>query len=96
MTTFWDILGVPTGDLRKPYLECMQAPVTMDRVVLERDGGDPVVLARIRDVEGCWLCSPEVYRKLGSSVAKEMWRYYINVVSTRPEGLSCIFDWHWF
>ena len=51
----------------------MQAPATMDQVLLDGGGGTSVLLARIRDADGCWLCGIEVYRKLGNSVPQSTW-----------------------
>lgn len=52
-------------------------PVGMDRVRLEWGGGDPVMLARIRDGQGCcWLSSMEVHKKLGSNTDRGTWRKY--------------------
>lgn len=55
----------------------IQAPGIMDQVLLEWEVGHSVVLARIKVGEGCWLCSREVYNKLGSSVQMQTWRKYI-------------------
>ena len=49
-------------------LGCMQAPIIMDQVLLAWDGGEAVLLARIRDGEGSWACYKEMQSKLGSSV----------------------------
>ena len=54
-------------------LWCTQAPITMDHVLLEWGGGNTVLLARIKDIQGCWLCSTELRRKLCSSVARQTW-----------------------
>lgn len=48
--------------------------VIMDQVLLEWGGGDSVLLARIRDVEGCWLSGKEVYRKLCPSTPRSTWQ----------------------
>ena len=56
----------------------MQVPVTMDQVLLQWDGGKSVVLARIRDAEGCWLCSIEVHRKLVTSISAGSWANHID------------------
>ena len=49
----------------------MQVPVTMDQVLLAWDGGESVLLTRIKDDEGSvWLCFKEVQSKLSSSVSK--------------------------
>ena len=53
-------------------------PVTMDQVMLEWNGGkSSVLLARVRDTAGTWLCSKEVYRNLGSKLAVETWDHHI-------------------
>ena len=63
----------------------MQVPVTMDQVLLEWEGGSPVLLARVRDAEECWLCLREVYSKLCSSVNIQTWYTRIE----RGEFVSC-------
>ena len=55
----------------------MQVPGIVDQVLLEWNGGDSVVLARVKDAEGCWLCGAELYRKLGSSAALWKWYHFI-------------------
>lgn len=53
---------------------CMQVPGTMDQVLLEWDGGKSMVLARVRDGLGCWLCNAEVHRKLASNPESTWYR----------------------
>lgn len=50
-------------------LGCMQAPVAMEQVLLAWEGGESVLLARIKDAQGSWLCFEEVRSKLVSSVS---------------------------
>ena len=45
----------------------------MDQVLLDRGGGESVVLATFRDVDGVWLCSKEVHTKLGSRFSTTTW-----------------------
>ena len=46
--------------------------------MLEWDGEkSSVLLARVRDVGGTWLCSKEVYRKLGGSMTVDAWDHRI-------------------
>ena len=52
---------------------CMQAPATMDQVLLEGGGGTSVLLARIKSGDDCWLCLREVYRKLGNGMPMSTW-----------------------
>lgn len=47
------------------------------RVLLDWGGGNAVLLARMRDEEGCWLCSHEVHTKLGSSSTTTCWHHCI-------------------
>ena len=54
----------------------MQVPVTMDQVLLDGGGGNSVLLARIKDGDGCWLCLREVYRKLCNSMPESTWHQY--------------------
>ena len=57
----------------------------MDQVLLQWDGGHSVLLARVRDAEGCtWLCSKDVYRKLGSSISYKSWAHVINCGEQQP------------
>ncbi len=53
----------------------MQVPVTMDQVALKWDGGHSVLLTRVQDGKGCWLCRKEVHRKLGSSRTVDYWNH---------------------
>ena len=48
----------------------------MDQVLLEWDAGNTLVLARVRDAEGCWLCSREVHIKLGGGMPLSTWRQH--------------------
>lgn len=51
----------------------------------EWGGGNTALLARIRDAEGCWLCSWEVYNKLCPSVSQMTWHidYYAGELTPR-------------
>ena len=62
-----------TAKLLSLAMWCMQAPATMDQVLLDGGGGTSVLLARIRDVEGCWLLLREVYRKFGNGMPPTTW-----------------------
>ena len=55
----------------------MQVPGNVDQVLLEWGGGESLVLARITDAEGCWLCSAELHRKLGSSNSLSYWYHFV-------------------
>ncbi len=55
----------------------MQVPATMDQVLLVWDGGRSEVLARVRDAEGCWLCSREVNKKLGGDAVRSTWNHRV-------------------
>jgi hypothetical protein len=54
----------------------MQVSVTMDQVLVDGGGGNSVLLARIRDADGCWLCLREVYRKLSNGMPESTWQQY--------------------
>ena len=65
-------------DCKPPRLALwrMQVPVTMDQVLLDGGGGSSVLLARIRDADGCWLCFREVYTKLSNGMPESTWKQY--------------------
>ena len=70
-------LSCPTDACQEPCaLGCMQASAAMDQVVLDWGGDIKVVLARVRDAEGCWLSLREVHNKLGSGVPKSTWQQH--------------------
>ena len=60
------------------HLGWLQAPVSMDQVLLQWEGGNGVQLARVRDGEGCWLGRQEVHTKLESSITIDAWNHHIN------------------
>ena len=68
----------------------MQEPVTMDQVLLRWEGGGSMLLARVRDTAGCWLCNQEVHSKAGSSTSMQAWHKYRCGEHTHIEALSCL------
>ena len=62
----------------------MQTPVIMDQVLLEWNGGHSVLLARVRDAEGFWVCSKEVYWKLASSSPIHSWDNHVRCCEQPP------------
>jgi hypothetical protein len=68
---------------------CTQVPGCLEQVLLEWEGGNAVVLARIKDAAGDWLlCSSEVYNKLARSIERKSWDGYIRGGRRASEGAA--------
>ena len=65
-------LPLPTEPCQMPCA-CMQVPAQMHQVLLEWEGGNRVLLVRVTDAEGVWLCQKEVHSKMGSSISRQAW-----------------------